>query len=93
MEGVYYTALYEEAKRIDFLLDFCIEKSREKSSRLAKALRFRFLLQKNVKKQKIFTIVALCYVDSVFVIARPHVFVIFNLIYTNRILLIKCGFN
>ena len=31
MENVYYTALYKVAKRLDFLLDFCIEKNREKN--------------------------------------------------------------
>ena len=30
MENVYYTALYKVAKRLDFLLDFCIVKNREK---------------------------------------------------------------
>ena len=31
MENVYYTALYKVAKRLDFLLDFCIEKNRKKN--------------------------------------------------------------
>ena len=31
MENVYYTALYKVAKRLDFLLDFCIVKNREKN--------------------------------------------------------------
>ena len=31
MENLYYTALYKVAKRLDFLLDFCIEKNREKN--------------------------------------------------------------
>ena len=31
MENIYYTALCNVAKRLDFLLDFCIEKNREKN--------------------------------------------------------------
>ena len=31
MENLCYTALYKVAKRLDFLLDFCIEKNREKN--------------------------------------------------------------
>ena len=31
MDNVYYTALYEVAKRLDFLLDFGIEKSQQKN--------------------------------------------------------------
>ena len=31
MENVYYTALHKVAKRLDFLLGFCIQKNREKN--------------------------------------------------------------
>ena len=31
MENLYYTALYKVTKRLDFLLDFCIVKNREKN--------------------------------------------------------------